>query len=549
MKVAFAYEKKTEMIPMRDGVRLATDILFPGGKKDKLPVVLIRTPYARVEWEQMATPIFSGQRFIMVVQNTRGRFDSEGVSTSFIDDPLDGYDTVEWLAAQPWCNGKVATGGISAMGITQYAMDKTRPPHLVCQHVMAAAPSLYHTAAYPGGGFLRSLVFGWIIGNDFPSQILKLMMSNIDYTGLWEMMDLTGDYDKVNIPIMHMAGWYDMFLKGNLDAYMGIQEKGAPGANGKQRLVIGPWTHGGFIGLRGTKQGDLNYPGNSIYNINKVQDWFRECLNGENRGFMDGPRVRYYVMGDTEATNAPGNEWRESDVWPVPASVTPYYFHKDSTLSADVPASADDTLAFADDPANPVPTIGGANLNLPAGPMDQRPIEKRDDVLVFTTPPLQKPLEVTGPIAVKLFFKTDVIDTDFTARLTDVYPDGRSMLLTDGIARASHRESDRYRIPLVPGKIYGINIDLWATSIIFNKGHRIRVIVAGSNFPRFDINFHNGMYFDLQPGEIEKAIQNGLKAYTRKPDLPPDYKIAHSILYMNTEYPSHILLPVVDAGL
>ncbi|MEW6202475.1 MAG: CocE/NonD family hydrolase [bacterium] len=546
--ISYAYTKKSVMVPMRDGINLATDIFFPENKKGKLPVILVRTPYGRKVWSDIIAPIIGREQFIWAVQDTRGRFDSEGVSTAFIDDSLDGYDTVEWFASQEWCNGKIGTAGISAMGITQYAMDKTQPPHLACQHVMAASPSLYHVAAYQGGGFLRSLVFGWLLGNEFSTHILKLMLANPDYNGLWEIMDLTSDYDKVNIPIMHMAGWYDMFLKGNLDAFTGLLKKGAGGARGRQRLVIGPWTHEGFLALAGTKQGELTYPANSAYNFSKISAWFQECLTGKNEGFLDGPAVRYYVMGDPEDPTAPGNEWRKSDVWPIPAKITPFYFNKNGTLDTAAATSQDDTLSFIDDPANPVPTIGGANLNLPAGPKDQRPIEGRKDVLVFTTPPLKEPVEITGHIVAKLLFTTDVVDTDFTVRLTDVYPDGRSMLLTDGIARASHRESDRYRVPLVPGELYELTVDMWATSIIINKGHSIRVIVAGSNFPRFDVNLHNGKYFDIQPNEIEDAIKKGINSYIKKPDLSADYKVAHNTLYVSSEHPSHILLPIVTNG-
>lgn len=538
---------KTEMIPMRDGVRLATEILLPDDSGKKRSAVLIRTPYGRDMIAKMAGPLLGiGNNFVWVIQDTRGRFDSEGRSSSFVDDAFDGYETIEWLAAQPWSNGKIGTGGISAMGITQYVMHKTRPPHLSCQHIMAASPNLYDDAAYQGGGVRRALMLGWMAGNKFPTYVLELMLSNVDYGGLWELTDLFPDVHKVNVPIMHMAGWYDMFLKGNLDAFMAIQENGDEGARGKQRLVIGPWTHGGFVGLAGLKQGELTYPGNSRYDIfTKVTKWFDECMNGRSHGFMKGPAVRYYVMGDPEDESAPGNEWREADAWPVPAEITPYYFHKDGTLSAENPVSADDSISFIDDPANPVRSIGGANLILPAGPYDQRPVEERDDVLVFSTPVLEEPIEVTGPIEAVIYFTTDVVDTDFAVRLTDVYPDGRSMLLTDGIARASHKDGTDHRIALVPGETYKIAVDLWATSIIFNKGHRIRVSVSGTNFPRFDVNMHNGRYFDLQPGEIDAAIESGLSDYVGKPDLADDAKAANVTIHLNAEKGSHILLPVV----
>ena len=539
---AIAIEKKTVMVQMPDGVRLATDLYIPAGGK-KVPVVLIRTPYGREGIANMMLPLLKDNNIALAVQDTRGRFGSEGVSSTFIDDSHDGYETVEWLAAQPWCNGKVGTAGISALGITQYMMLKNTPPHLTCQHVMAAPPSLY-PIAYQGGGVRRGLFYGWILGNKFPLHIMHLVLSQIDYSDIWRAIDLSVDYDKVNVPIMHMSGWYDLYLAGTLDAFVNIQGKGGTGARGKQRLVIGPWTHGGFLGLKGTKQGALNYPANSKYDIFKIVDWFQECLNGQDKGFMNGPVVRYYVMGDTDDPKAPGNEWRKADSWPIPATITPYYFHRDGSLSTLKPESADSAVAFVDDPANPVPTLGSRKHEYEREPVDLRPIEERSDVVIFTTPVLEKPIEVTGTIKAKIYFIADVVDTDFVVRLSDVYPDGRSMLLTDGVARASHRESYRYRVPLVPGELYSLDVELWPTSIVFNKGHRIRIIVSGTNFPRFDFNQHNGMFHDISPGELEKAIETGLEAYTYKPDLAPDAKPAHITLHLSSERPSQILLPV-----
>ncbi len=451
---------------------------------------------------------------------------------------------MEWLARQPWSNGKIGTAGISALGITQYMMDKKSPPSLVCQHVMAAPPSLYHTIVYPGGGVRRGLFYGWLLNNKFPFQNIYLILSHIDYDDMWRMTDLSPEYDKVNVPIMHMTGWYDLYLNGQLDAFMNIQKNGGPNARGKQRLIIGPWIHGNFIGIQGTKQGELNYPGNSVYPILKIADWFDECLRGKDKGFMSGPVVKYYVMGDTEDPKAPGNEWRTADSWPITAKATPYYFHKNGSLSESAPETTDDVMSFVDDPANPVPTLGSREHAEERHTVDLRPIETRDDVMVFSTPVLEQPVEVTGPITAKIYFKTDVVDTDFVVRLSDVYPDGRSMLLTDGIARASHRESMSYRVPLVPGDEYTLDVELWPTSIIFNKGHRIRVILSATNFPRFDVNMHNGRFFDLSPGELEKAVETGLEEYIYKPDLAPDAKPAHTTVYLDAQRPSQILLPM-----
>jgi len=543
---ARAWPQKTIMVKMRDGAQLATEVYFPTSYEEgkTYPVLLMRTPYGRKQWGDMLAAFVVPAGFILVSQDTRGRFDSEGFSSSFMDDSLDGYEAVEWVAAQSWCRGgKVGTVGISAMGITQFMMDKEAPPHLSCQLIMAATPSLYDTA-YQGGGFKRALVLSWLGGNKFPVEVLQLLHSNVDYGGIWHIMDLGLDYDKVNWPIQHMAGWYDMFLGNNLDAFVQIREKGGPNARNTQRLIIGPWTHQGFLGLAGgTKQGELVYPTNAIYDVPKAVGFFKDCMRGKTMN--EAHSVRYYVMGDVDDPSAPGNEWRTAPYWPVAATNIPWYLHKDGTLGDKKPRASDDAVHFISDPANPVPTIGGANLSLKRGPMDQRPIEGRDDVIVFSTPPLEKPIEITGPIKARLYVSVDTVDADFAVRLSDVYPDGRSMLLTDGLVRASHRESKEYRTPTVPGKVYELDVDLWATSIVFNKGHQIRISVSGTNFPRFDVNMHNGRYFDLQDNELRDAVESDIKEYYSKPDLADDYKVANNTLYLSGEHASFIMLPVV----
>ncbi len=544
----WAYEKEFVMVPMRDGVKLATDIYLPSNNNKKLPVILMRTPYGREMGAIFATQVLS-KRYAWVVQDTRGRFDSEGTSMSFMDDTDDGRDTIDWIGKQKWCNGKVGTTGISAMGITQYAMAADPSPYLKSQYVMAAAGSLYHDAAHEGGGFRRALVLKWVGGNDFPIKILKLLLSTQHYIDLWKKNNIHEHLENIHYPILHMGGWYDIFLEGNIRAFQDIQENGAEGARGRQRLVVGPWTHGGWCGMAGTKQGQLTYPVNSKYNlIKKMMNWFDETLKGKDKGYFSGPAVRYYVMGDVDDENAPGNSWRSADTWPPKNSMpTSYYFHNDGTLSTEKPAADDDVMKIVSDPANPVPTVGGANLSLPAGSFDQRKIEKRDDVLVFTTPALTKPLDVTGDLRAIVYFSTDVPDTDIAVRLMDVYPDGRSMLVADGLVRAIHRNGmDGPAPPLEKGKIYEMEVNVTATSLIFNKGHRVRVSLAGSNFPRFDINLHNGKFLDLQEGELEKAVKENIGRYVSKPDLAVDTRPANITFYVDAEHPSHFLLPLYE---
>ena len=537
------FDEQTVMVRMPDGVGLATDLYLPKTKK-RVATVLVRTTYGRKGFANMILPFLAGKGVALVIQDTRGLHDSEGISSTFIDDALDGYETVEWIASQPWSNGKIGTAGISALGITQYVMHKKPPPHLTCQHVMAAPESLFHTIVYQGGAVRRALFYGWVMNQRFPPHVLQLILAQVDYNEMWQMMDLGQSYQNVNVPIMHMSGWYDLYTRGNLEAYMGIRKNGDPSIRDKQYLVIGPWTHGKFLGIAGTKVGELQYPDNMKYDITKIIDYFQECFYGKDRNIMDGPHVRYYVMGDVDDPDAPGNEWRAADDWPVPANPTAYYLHADGTLGADKPAGKD-TMTIVDDPSDPVPTLGSREHAEQREPVDQRPIESRDDVLVFTTPPLEKPVEVTGHITAKIYFTTDVVDTDFVVRLTDVYPDGRSMLVTDGIARAQRRESLTERVLLEPGKPYEIDIEVWPTSIIFNKGHSIRVSVSGTNFPRFDVNSHTGQYHHYTWDEIKKAFDDGkLEEYVYTPNPAPDAKVAHTVIDVSAVRPSHIVLPL-----
>jgi hypothetical protein len=537
------FDEQTVMMPMPDGVKLATDLYLP--KTDKrVATILVRTTYGRKGFANMILPFISGKGVALVVQDTRGLHDSEGISSTFIDDALDGYETVEWVARQPWSNGKVGTAGVSALGITQYLMNKKPPEHLTCQHVMAAPESLFHTIVYQGGAVRRALFYGWVMNQRFPPHVLQLILAQVDYNEMWQMMDLGQSYDKVRVPIMHMTGWYDLYTRGNIEAYMGIRKNGDPSIRDKQFLVIGPWTHGKFLGMFGTKIGELKYPDNMKYEITKVIDYFQECFYGKDRNIMDGPRVRYYVMGDVDDPDAPGNEWRSADDWPVPADATPFYLHTDGTLGANKPA-AKGAMTIVDDPFNPVPTLGSREHAEQREPVDLRPIESREDMLVFSTPPLDEPLEITGPITAKLYFTTDVVDTDFAVRVSDVYPDGRSMLVTDGIARAQHMESWDYRRLLEPGKPYEINVEVWPTSIILNKGHRLRVSVSGTNFPRFDVNSHTGQYHNYSWDEIKKAFDEGkLEEYVYTPNPAPDAKVAHTVIDMSADRPSHIVLPL-----
>lgn len=467
----------------------------------------------------------TGGGYALAIQDMRGRFDSEGKATVFFTDGWgelqDGYDTIEWLASQSWCDGKVGTFGGSALGITQYLAAGASPPHLVCGHAGVAPGDLYKYAVYPGGVFRKADIENWLQTNRFSQDNLDLILSHPDYDSLWEQAAVINRPEKVNIPIFHHGGWYDIFQQGTIDAFLALQERGGPGARGQQHLLIGPWTHG-----RSRQAGEIRFPPKAFTppQVDNPMPWFDRWLNGKANGADKWPAVTYYVMGDVDDPSAPGNEWRTSEVWPVPSQPTEWYFHKDGTLSSEPASETEAGLSYKYDPANPVPTRGGTNLRLPGGPMDQRPVENRPDVLLFTSDVLTQPMEVTGRITAHLWISSTAPDTDFTAKLTDVYPDGRSMLLCDGIIRASHRESLARRDPLEPGKVYEVTVDLWSTSIVFNKGHRIRVAVSSSNSPRFEPNPNTG-------------------AAHMKDGAP---QIATNTLFLDAAHPSHILLPVVN---
>jgi hypothetical protein len=515
------------MVAMRDGTRLATDVYLPA-REGSFPVILLRTPYNK----NMGAGIGAeGTRhgYAVVIQDTRGRFASEGQNFPFEGDGWwenrwDGYDTLEWIAAQPWCNGKIGTMGGSALGITQLLLAGTGTSRLACQQIHVGAPSGYHDLAFTGGTLRKAMVENWLAATNHHPDSLKVWVSHPTYDSYWQQRDLTRRFQKVNVPALHVGGWYDIFCQGTIDAFNGYQTQGGPKARGKQKLLMGPWTHGIFQ----EKVGELSFP-NAKHPPNRVDDmwrWFDHYLKGADTGIEKEAPVTYYVMGDTTDPTAPGKEWRTADRWPPSgAKKIPFYFHSDRTLSQAKPSAQAKPLTYTYDPKNPVPTQGGPQLTLKAGAWDQRAIESRSDVLVFTSEPLAEPLEVTGRVSVELWASSDCPDTDFVAKLCDVYPDGRSMNVCEGILRARFREGfDKERL-LRPGNVYRFRIDLWSTSIVFNKGHRLRVHITSSNAPGWDPNPNTGAPF--------RANQQ--------------MQIAHNTLYIDNKRPSHILLPVMEA--
>lgn len=557
-------------VPMktRDGVTLYADIYRPAGE-GTFPVLLQRTPYNKDNAADFGRKAVA-RGFMVVVQDVRGRYTSEGEWYTFKHEIDDGYDTVEWAAALPHSNGKVGMFGGSYVGATQMLAAIGHPPHLAGICPVVTASNYHENWTYQGGAFEQWFDESWGSGlaeNTFDrlihadnnalvgDSVLPLTsypMFNIQpiangsqlthelapyfldwlahptYDSYWKHWSIEENYDKIQVPALTIAAWYDLFQGGSLRNYLGLREHaGSETARSAQRLLIAIGGHSGWA----QKVGDVDFGPDAPFDENAITlDWYDYLFLGKQNQFAEASHpVRIFVMGK--------NEWRNETAWPLlRAKQTSYYLHsagKANTASGDgalvvakPTKSAADTLVY--DPANPVPTVGGPlccdSNHLAPGPRDQKEVEARPDVLVYSTPPLEQDLEVTGPVTLDLFAKSSVVDTDFTAKLVDVSPNGFAQNLTEGILRASFRESTLVEPkPIVPGQVYEYKIDLWSTSNVFLKGHRIRLEVSSSNFPRFDRNLNTGK---------------------RAADSSEFVKATNTILH-DSEYPSALILPVV----
>jgi predicted acyl esterase len=514
-------EPKTEMVAMSDRIKLATDIYLPGDGSGKYPVIIARTPYGKNQGKPLAA-VARLRGYAFVIQDVRGKFKSEGhhaiiFGNEGLGEHQDGRDTLEWIAKQPWCNGKIASWGGSALGITQNMAAPVAPPELKAQYVQVAFSNYYTQAAYQGGAFRTQLLERWLQANGIIEKNLETFVAHPSYDNFWKRLNFEAHVGTVRAPAVYWGGWYDIFLQGTINSFTEVQHRGGDGARGKCKLVIGPIGHGTF--------NELKYPTNAAKGpvCSDAFAWYDYVLLGKDNAVARERAVHYYVMGDPTDPKAPGNVWRQADDWPPPSTVTPFYFHPDGKLVQNQLPQGNDAKSYSYDPKNPVPNLGGQELGVPLGPKDQRKIEDRPDVLLFTTDELKEPIEVTGRLTAKLFISSDCPDTDFTVKLTDVYPDGRSMLVTDGIIRARYHQSFEKESLLEPGKVYEVNVDLWSTSLIFNKGHRIRIAVSSSNSPRFEANPNTG-----KPFRADKET-----------------RVARNTLHLSKQHPSHVILPVV----
>jgi putative CocE/NonD family hydrolase len=538
-------------VPMttRDGVVLRADIVRPDAP-GRFPVLLSRTPYGKSADPNGSTTVYAKYGYVAVVQDCRGRFSSDGTYDPIFQEVADGYDAVEWAARLPWSNGRVGTCGQSYLGLTQYmiACNDIMPPSLEAMAPISASSDVHASWVYHSGG---ASMWGWLIpyaifmgrntleragrtelekvldtyveeGTNFSSPLreewyrhlpisdwvdllaeaapyLADHIRNADDGKYWSRANVVRHARTVSVPILHIGSWYDIFAEGPISAFNAIRNNSrVDSARQRQRLIIGPWAHlFPYNTPTSGGSGDIDFGDNALVDLVETQlRWFDHLLKDIDTGILDGPPVEVFTMGT--------NRWQSMSEWPPPnVNYVRYFLHSDGNanslggdgLLSTIPPKDEPDDTYVYDPDDPVPTLGGHNLAIPLGVTDQRPVESRNDVLVYTTAPLDKDIEVTGPIVVHLWATTTAADTDFTAKLVDVSPDGYARNVVDGMIRARYRESSSSPSLIEAGRPHDYTIELGATSNVFLKGHRIRVEISSSNFPRFDRNPNTGKPF------------------------------------------------------
>ncbi|HEY3899085.1 MAG TPA: CocE/NonD family hydrolase [Chthoniobacter sp.] len=482
------------MIPMRDGRHLSAYLYFPPGG-GKWPAIFEQR-YADITGagSRKASAKWAENGFVIAVVNYRGTHESEGVYRGYRSlewgSLSDGYDVCEWLAAQPWCTGKIGTYGGSQAGFAQNYLAVTQPPHLVAQYMTDTGLSLFQEG-YRIGGVTRPERFkamGSVARISLDSTaLLNQWDRHPDYDRYWQDEDCTLHFDKMNLPCFTIGSWYDFMDQGSIQSYIGRQYHGGPDSRGQQHLVLGPWLHGGYP--KSNKIGELVFPENAQYDVyGSMTKWFNHYLKGQNNGVEKQPPVRYYVMGAAGETGAPGNVWREAYDFPPDVEGTPLYLRADGGLDHALPPEASSHTSYASNPRQPM-SIPGTSF---PGARDARPFERQSEVRTWTTAPLDAPTEWTGEVRAQIYVSSTAKDTDFILRVSDVYPDGRSMLLMDYPLRARYREGFDKEVLLTPDKPAKLNWHIGWTSIIFNKGHRIRVTIASTGYPLYEPNNQTG---------------------------------------------------------
>jgi uncharacterized protein len=550
-------------VKMRDGVTLRADIYRPK-TAEKVPVLLTRTPYDKTRnWITPFAHLAAARGYVVIMQDVRGRYESEGEWYPFKHESEDGYDTIEWAGTLPYTNGKVGMFGGSYVGATQMLAAITHPPHLagICPTVTA---SNYHENwTYQGGAFEQWFNQSWTSGlaentetrrwnglqtaidgeNTLPLKDYPIMKADVSglapyyldwlahpsFDEYWKKWSIEDHYGQIQVPVFTMSAWYDIFMGGSLRNFVRLQtEAGSDAARKGQKLLVDIGGHAGG----GRQIGAVDFGEKALLDSDQLMlRWYDHLLKGEANGAENDKPVKIFVMGK--------NVWRDEDNWPLArAQATKYFLHShgaangingDGSLSTTMPATEQrDTYTY--DPADPTPTIGGplcCGAPPPGnGPQDQRPAEARNDVLVFTTPAFTQETEVTGPISAELYVSSSAVDTDFTAKLVDVWPNGFAQNLTDGILRMRYRNSSEKMELLNPGEIYKVSIDMWATSNVFLPGHKLRLEISSSDFPRFDRN--------MNTGDIQATATRMMKA--------------SNVVFHDKDHPSALILPTVAAA-
>jgi predicted acyl esterase len=528
--------KQTFMVEMRDGTELATDIyLTPGSLGAPRPVILTRTPYGKDSMSAFSF-LYSTQGYHMVIQDLRGTGGSGDNETyvMFQRDYQDGVDTIDWILNQSWCNGKIATIGLSALAINAFAFAGMNPTGLVAQSLIVGTPDLYEVAMFPGGAFREALVTEWIKSTspwnmDYQLNQLIAHAKKDSYYNTTSLYMTSGPtFQNVNVPALHIGGWYDCFQQGTLNGYMGYDDLGGTGAKGKQLLIMGPFTHG-FP--RDGIHGELTFPTKTYSTAGLYFDWetklFDHVLLGKDFDWS-GNRVAYYMMGDINDDSEGINDYRFTTDWPIPGNEDVLWYLTDTgSLQIGSNGISNKSFSYLFDPRDPVPTLGGTNLMITNGPYDQSGLEDRDDILIFETLPLTEKVDVVGRIWAHLWIMSNSTNTDFTVKLTDVYPDGRSMLITDGIINAIRRDGfDRDAPPLNSSGPTEVIIDLWSTAYQFNIGHKIRIAISSSNYPRFAINPNTGVPQEIYSYQYLNRF------------------IANNTILVGPDFPSYMIFPM-----
>jgi putative CocE/NonD family hydrolase len=534
-------------VKMRDGVALSTDIRMPDGP-GPFPVIVVRTPYNNTGFAAGDCGIPSG--YAVVKQDCRGRFDSEGRFNPFFE-AEDGADTLAWVKAQPWCDGRLGMLGNSYCATAQLTAAWSRPPGLLAITPGVMGCDLFKDLIYYNGVFNLSLAFVWGMAvsgrsgqthdtTDLQKVFRHLPLETMDeaagfhaphfrewlahplYDAHWAAASVERHYADFDLPILHSGGWYDFYGEGTTLNFAGIRAKGGPRARAAQRLVMGPWQHG----LGGRQAGQLDFGESAVTGMDGLyKRWIDRWVLGMPNGADREAPVRIFIMGT--------NVWRDEQEWPLARAVETDHFLGSrgaaNTLYGDGvllgrPAGGSDCDRYVYNPENPAPTMGGAAYSAPGGPTDHAPLERREDVLVYTGERLDAPMEVTGPVRAVLFVSSDCVDTDFVVRLCDVHPDGRSIILCDGIARARLREGLDREVMMKPGEVYELAVPMGVTANVFLPGHRVRVEVTSSCFPRFARNLNTG-----------EPVASGTRM-----------KMAAQAVWHSGAKPSRVILPVVE---